>query len=119
MHTRQWSSIIKQEKLARKNFHFSLESDKKNERGKTQVFTVIDLNLDQCLNFNEKIIVKLKHNNKNKFKTNNFVIENNIFENKNDSSGIRSDESSKKVKIKNFNCFYTNATLWRINYLFF
>ena len=54
---------------------------------------------------------QFQRKNKNKFKTNNFVIENNIFENKNDSSGISNEESSKKVKIKNLNCLYTNATL--------
>ena len=78
-----FGSIIKQEKQQENFFTFHLKSDKKNERGKTQVFTVIDLNLDQCLNFNEKIIVKLKHNNKNKFNT----------------SSIFSDRISRRISV--------------------
>ena len=76
-----FGSIIKQEKIARKFFTFHLKSDKKNDRGKTQVFTVNDLNLDQCLNFNQKIIVKIKH--KNKFNT----------------SSIFSDRISRRISV--------------------
>ena len=79
--------LLNKRKQQEKFSTFHLKSDKKNESGKTQVFTVIYTNLDQCLNFNEKKMIKLKHNDKKIFKTNNFLLENNIFDNKNDSSG--------------------------------
>lgn len=82
------------------------------------IFRVNDANLDQLLDFDEKIIINAKRFRKNVFKTkiskiiklNNFSLNNN----KNASSSSRSkrdccQEDSVNIK-KSFKCIYTNAT---------